>query len=132
MLCRFRRRQSPPYARGSTGAEFVVQAPGRCSNNPQSGLDRRRPTFCNSGCWYAAERYGSRVERQASWHVSVPKSGSLAKSTESERRKRAQEYVIIESVFGLAARRTKASKRANWLGRAGEAKTNWTNPPAPS
>jgi hypothetical protein len=44
----------------------------------------------------------------------------------------ASEYMIIESVFGLAARRTKASKRANWLGRAGEAKTNWTKPPAPS
>jgi hypothetical protein len=25
-------------------------------------------------------------------------------------------YVIIESVFGLAARRTKASRSANWSG----------------
>jgi ribose transport system permease protein len=39
---------------------------------------------------------------------------------------------IIESVFGLAARRTKASRSANWSGRVGEAKTNWTKPPAPS
>jgi hypothetical protein len=27
-----------------------------------------------------------------------------------------REYLIIESVFGLAARRTKASRSANWSG----------------
>jgi hypothetical protein len=37
---------------------------------------------------------------------------------------------ITKSVFGLAARRTSGAVEAGWWGRAGKAKTCWTEPPA--
>jgi hypothetical protein len=75
--------QASTNARGSTGTQFAVQVPGRCSIDPQNGLDRRRHTFCNSGCWYAVERYGPSVETSRASEVSAPK---FASSSKAERR----------------------------------------------
>ena len=93
VACRFRRRQSPPYARGGTGAQLAMQAPGRCSNDPQNRLDRRRHTFCNFDRWYAVERYGPSVETSGASEVSAPKIPSSSK-TES-----APQYVIMSFIL---------------------------------
>ena len=69
-----------------TWAQPALQAPRRCSNSLQNGLDRIGIPF---GTPVVGMRQNAMVrasKRQASREVSVPKSTSSFKATESERR----------------------------------------------